>query len=152
MYGKSWGGFNSLQVAARRPAALKTIISADSSDDRYADDIHYRGGCVLGREMLSWAHIMFLWNARPPYPESLGPRYLFLSSLISCPGLIQKSIYDSVEIVSLRGGSLLGDLSIYSQSGVSAPYLHLNSLRARRRIRPSHCLKKTRPVLLPIGL
>ena len=80
MYGKSWGGFNGLQVAARQPSALKTIISADSSDDRYADDIHYRGGCVLAREMLSWAHIMFLWNARPPYPESLGPRYWSRSS------------------------------------------------------------------------
>lgn len=76
MYGKSWGGFNGLQVAARRPSALKTIISTYSTDDRYADDIHYRGGCILGREMLSWAHIMFLWNARPPHPDSLGPRYL----------------------------------------------------------------------------
>ena len=78
MYGKSWGGFNGLQVAARRPAALKTVISTYSSDDRYADDIHYRGGCVLGREMLSWAQaqVMFLWNARPPHPESLGPRYV----------------------------------------------------------------------------
>ena len=80
MYGKSWGGFNGLQVAARQPSALKTIISADSTDDRYADDIHYRGGCVLAREMLSWAHVMFLWNARPPYPESMGPRY-FLARL-----------------------------------------------------------------------
>ena len=75
MYGKSWGGFNGLQVAARQPSALKTIISTYSTDDRYADDIHYRGGCVLAREMLSWAHIMLLWNARPPHPESLGTRY-----------------------------------------------------------------------------
>jgi len=73
MYGKSWGGFNGLQVAARRPSALKTIISAYSTDDRYADE-NYRGGCVLAREMLSWAHNMFLWNARPPHPESLGTR------------------------------------------------------------------------------
>jgi len=75
MYGKSWGGFNGLQVAATQPAALKTIISTYSTDDRYADDIHYRGGCVLAREMLSWAHVMFLWNARPPHPQSLGPRW-----------------------------------------------------------------------------
>ena len=92
MYGKSWGGFNGLQVAARRPSALKTIISADSTDDRYADDIHYRGGCVLAREMLSWAHIMFLWNARPPYPESLGPRYLFNLILLS-----QTSVLDCLK-------------------------------------------------------
>ena len=47
MMGISWGGFNSLQVAARRPPALKAIITACSTDDRYADDVHYIGGCVL---------------------------------------------------------------------------------------------------------
>lgn len=35
MMGISWGGFNSLQVAARRPPALKAIITVDSTDDRY---------------------------------------------------------------------------------------------------------------------
>ena len=46
MMGKSWGGFNSLQVAAMAPAALKAIVTVCSTDDRYADDIHYRGGAV----------------------------------------------------------------------------------------------------------
>ena len=40
MTGISWGGFNSLQVAARRPPALKAIITLCSTDDRYADDVH----------------------------------------------------------------------------------------------------------------
>ena len=93
MYGKSWGGFNGLQVAARRPCALKTIISTYSTDDRYADDIHYRGGCVLGREMLSWAHIMFLWNARPPHPDSLGPRFFSKSFFAFNMHAIEKSHY-----------------------------------------------------------
>jgi len=35
MMGKSWGGFNALQVAARRPPALKAIITVYSTDDRY---------------------------------------------------------------------------------------------------------------------
>ena len=35
MMGKSWGGFNSLQVAARRPPALKAIITVGFTDDRY---------------------------------------------------------------------------------------------------------------------
>ncbi len=48
MTGISWGGFNSLQVAARRPPALKAIITLMSTDDRYADDVHYKGGCVRG--------------------------------------------------------------------------------------------------------
>ncbi|MEO0921876.1 MAG: CocE/NonD family hydrolase, partial [Pseudomonadota bacterium] len=47
MIGISWGGFNGLQVAARQPKALKAIVSICSTDDRYADDIHYMGGCLL---------------------------------------------------------------------------------------------------------
>ena len=47
MLGVSWGGFNALQVAARRPPALAAIISICASDDRYADDAHYMGGAVL---------------------------------------------------------------------------------------------------------
>ena len=35
MYGISWGGFNALQIAARQPPALKTIITVGSTDDRY---------------------------------------------------------------------------------------------------------------------
>jgi len=47
MQGISWGGFNSLQVAALKPPALKAIITICSTVDRYADDIHYKGGCLL---------------------------------------------------------------------------------------------------------
>src|SRR5579863_3067951 len=47
MQGKSWGGFNALQVAARRPPALKAIITTFSTDNRYTDDVHYMGGCLL---------------------------------------------------------------------------------------------------------
>ena len=67
MFGKSWGGFNSLQVAARRPPALKAIITVCSTDDRYADDIHTMGGCQL-LENPSWAFTMLGHNARPPDP------------------------------------------------------------------------------------
>ena len=50
MTGISWGGFNALQVAARRPPALRAVISLCSTDDRYADDAHYMGGCLLNGE------------------------------------------------------------------------------------------------------
>mmetsp|Transcript_15137 Transcript_15137/g.24595 ORF Transcript_15137/g.24595 Transcript_15137/m.24595 type:complete len:726 (+) Transcript_15137:171-2348(+) len=68
MYGKSWGGFNGLQMAALNPPALKGVISAYSTDDRYADDIHFMGGCLLSIQHLPWSSQMFLWNARPPHP------------------------------------------------------------------------------------
>jgi putative CocE/NonD family hydrolase len=71
MMGISWGGFNALQVAARRPAPLKAIISLCSTDDRYADDIHYKGGCLLG-ENLGWAATMFAYSSRPPDPQIVG--------------------------------------------------------------------------------
>ena len=72
MIGISWGGFNGLQIAARRPPALKAVVSMCSTDDRYADDVHYDGGCLLNWDMLPWASIMFAMNALPPDPEVVG--------------------------------------------------------------------------------
>lgn len=71
MMGKSWGGFNGLQVAARRPPALKCIITVFSTDDRYADDVHYIGGCMAIQNP-EWAFVMFPAMARPPDPALIG--------------------------------------------------------------------------------
>lgn len=67
MMGKSWGGFNALQVAARRPPALKAIVTVCSTDDRFGDDIHYKGGCLLN-DNLWWGAIMLAYQGRPPDP------------------------------------------------------------------------------------
>src|SRR5260370_4509389 len=64
--GKSWGGFNGLQIAARRPPELKAIISVCSTDDRYADDVHYIGGPVHPYRMQSRASAMLAYHARAP--------------------------------------------------------------------------------------
>ncbi|MBE3001562.1 CocE/NonD family hydrolase [Nocardiopsis sp. HNM0947] len=74
MMGISWGGFNALQVAARRPESLGAIVTASSTDDRYSDDVHYMGGCLLG-DNLSWASTMFAYNSCPPDPELVGERW-----------------------------------------------------------------------------
>lgn len=73
--GKSWGGFNGLQIAALRPPELSAIITICSTDDRYADDVHYNGGAIVGSEMLSWAATMFAYNARPADPKVVGERW-----------------------------------------------------------------------------
>ena len=39
-------------------------MTVDSTDDRYADDVHYMGGCVLGYFMLSWAASMHVFATR----------------------------------------------------------------------------------------
>ena len=74
MMGISWGGFNALQVAARRPESLGAIAAVCFSDDRYSDDVHYMGGCLLG-DNLSWASTMFSFNSLPPDPELVGDRW-----------------------------------------------------------------------------
>ncbi|MTI00739.1 CocE/NonD family hydrolase [Roseibium sp. RKSG952] len=68
MMGISWGGFNALQVAAMRPDPLKAIITLCSTADRYADDIHYKGGCLLN-ENLGWGATMWSYSSRAPDPE-----------------------------------------------------------------------------------
>ncbi len=74
MFGISWGGFNALQVAARKPPALKAIITICSTDDRYEDDVHYKGGTVIN-EMLGWAATMLAYSSRPPDPLIVGERW-----------------------------------------------------------------------------
>lgn len=74
MMGISWGGFNALQVAALRPPGLEAIITLCASDDRYADDAHYMGGCLLNENM-QWGSILTLYNAMPPDPEIVGERW-----------------------------------------------------------------------------
>lgn len=71
MIGISWGGFNGLQIAAMQPRQLKAVISLCSTDDRYADDVHYMGGCLLG-DNLSWASVMFGYITQPPDPRVVG--------------------------------------------------------------------------------
>jgi len=71
MMGLSWGGFNALQVAARRPPGLRAILTMCSTDDRYADDAHYKGGCLLN-ENLTWGSSFFSLAAWPPDPAIAG--------------------------------------------------------------------------------
>jgi putative CocE/NonD family hydrolase len=89
MIGISWGGFNGMQVAARQPQALKAIISICSTDDRYADDIHYKGGCLIN-ENLGWAATMLAYSSRPPDPRIVGARWrkMWLERLQNQPFLL----------------------------------------------------------------
>lgn len=74
MFGISWGGFNSLQVAAHRPPALKAIVSACATDDLYLDNMHYMDGALLS-DNLSEATVMFAFNSLPPDPDVVGERW-----------------------------------------------------------------------------
>lgn len=69
--GISWGGFNGLQIGALAPEPLKAIITLCSTADRYADDIHYKGGCLLN-ENLGWGATMWSYSSRAPDPALVG--------------------------------------------------------------------------------
>ncbi|CAG9577305.1 putative X-pro, dipeptidyl-peptidase,serine peptidase, Clan SC, family S15 [Leishmania major strain Friedlin] len=74
MMGKSWGGFNSLQVAARRPPALRAIIVLGFTHNRFTDDIHWKGGCLLN-DNFWWGCIMQGFQSCPPDGDIVGDRW-----------------------------------------------------------------------------
>jgi uncharacterized protein len=74
MIGISWGGFNGLQIAARRPLGLKTVIAVGFTDDRYATDVHYIGGC-LSKDNMDWSATMVAGMDLPPDPALHGPAW-----------------------------------------------------------------------------
>ena len=86
MMGISWGGFNGLQVAARRPPALKAIVTLCSTDDRYRDDVHYMGGALLTTG-LDWASFFFTAMCHPPDPALVGDswRSMWLQRIAHVP-------------------------------------------------------------------
>src|SRR5262245_49915746 len=73
MFGSSYGGFNSLQVAMHRPPALKAICPMYFTDNRYTDDCHYKGGAL---QMLfdprTYGLFMVILNAVTPSPLYAG--------------------------------------------------------------------------------
>ncbi|AOS64837.1 CocE/NonD family hydrolase [Actinoalloteichus hymeniacidonis] len=74
MMGISWGAFAALQVAARRPPSLRAIVIASFTDDRYGDDMHYMGGCMLS-DNLAESSTMFAYATCPPDPAVVGDRW-----------------------------------------------------------------------------
>ena len=86
MMGLSWGGFNSLQVAARAPEPLKAIIAVGATVDRYNDDVHYKNGC-LRNEHFGWGTSFTSFQTRPPDPDVVGEawRDMWLNRLENLP-------------------------------------------------------------------
>jgi len=110
--GISWGGFNGLQIAARTPPALKAVITIASTDDRYADDIHYKGGCLLG-ENLGWSATMFAFSSRPPDPKLVGERWrdMWIDRLKNEPLLILNWLKHQHRDAFWKHGSVCEDFS-----------------------------------------
>jgi uncharacterized protein len=109
MMGKSWGGFNCLQTAFLQPPALKAVVSVCSTTDRFADDIHFRGGCLLG-ENFGWGTLMLSYSSRPPDPALRADwRAFWLARLEAMPHLTPRWAGHQARDAYWRHGSIAED-------------------------------------------
>ena len=90
MRGISWGGINTLQIAAMRPPALKSIMALGCSDNRYANDAHYVGG-ALGHTNLQWGVGFKTVMAGPPDPAIVGETWetMWRRRLAATPAIME---------------------------------------------------------------
>ncbi|MER9977184.1 CocE/NonD family hydrolase [Mesorhizobium sp. M0085] len=128
MIGISWGGFNGLQVAARQPPELKAVVTLCSTDDRYRDDIHYIGGCLLLRN-ITWAEEMAAVLSQVPDPALMGERWrgMWLKRLENQPLMIDNWLEHQRRDAYWKHGSVCEDYSsivcpIYAVSGWTDGY------------------------------
>ncbi|MEU5895995.1 MULTISPECIES: CocE/NonD family hydrolase [Streptomyces] len=113
MFGISWGGFNSLQIAALAPEPLKAIVTVCSADDRYDNDVHYMGGSVLAVDMHAWAATMLAFVSRPPDPHFVGDawRDMWLTRLAAVEPFIHTWLDHQTRDDYWRHGSVCEDYS-----------------------------------------
>jgi predicted acyl esterase len=77
MLGISWGGFNSIQMALRKPPALKAILAVAATEELFKEDVHYMDGVFHVDE---FELTMDLDQGRPGAPDFpldeavIGPR------------------------------------------------------------------------------
>ena len=72
MFGTSYSGFNSLQMAVEQPPALKAICAIYATDDRWTDDVHWRGGALRMVDLVDYCHYMTPMVMLPPVPAVWG--------------------------------------------------------------------------------
>lgn len=113
MVGISWGGFNALQLAYRQPPALKAIITLCSTDDRFNEDIHYAGGCLLN-DNLDWFSYFWAYSqARCPDPRLVGDGWKeqWLQRLENMPFLPARWLAEQTRNDYWKHGSISEDYS-----------------------------------------
>jgi putative CocE/NonD family hydrolase len=66
MFGISWGGFNSIQMAVRNPPALKAFVAVMATEYLFLEDVHYMDGIMHSD---SWMMSHDLYNAMPGAPD-----------------------------------------------------------------------------------
>ncbi len=75
MFGTSWGGTASLQAAVDAPDPLKAVIANCATIDRFEDDIHWMGGCLL-TDSIEWGATLPAILAAPPDSATVGAGWM----------------------------------------------------------------------------
>ncbi len=78
MFGISWGGFNSIQLAMRHPPGLKAIIAVDATEQLFNEDVHFIDGMMHADEYELNVDILGALTRSPDFPldeESLAQRF-----------------------------------------------------------------------------
>ena len=110
MRGISWGGINTLQVAALSPPELKAIMPMCCTDTRYTDDAHYIGG-ALGMTNLQWGASFKGVMVMPPDPAIAGERWreLWHERLNATPNILEQWISHQRNDAYWKRGSVSGN-------------------------------------------
>ncbi len=74
MFGTSWGGTASLQAAVDAPPPLKAVLANCATWDRFEDDIHWMGGCLL-TDSFEWGATLPAILAAPPDSATVGEEW-----------------------------------------------------------------------------
>ena len=111
MYGTSYSGFNSIQLAMERPPALGAICAIYATDDRYTDDVHYTGGVLRCIDLVDYVLYMAAMNVLPPVPAVFGDgwRDEWLKRIESAEPWILRWLEEQVDSPYWRHGSLRPD-------------------------------------------
>jgi putative CocE/NonD family hydrolase len=111
MFGTSYGGFNSLQVAMHRPPALQAICPMYFTDNRYTDDCHYKGGQLqMLYDVGTYGLSMVGRNMLPPRPDLVGAQWseIWEAHLENEPWLLRWLAHPTLD-EQWRQGSLCED-------------------------------------------
>ncbi len=139
MFGTSWGGTASLQAAVASPGPLKAVIAVCATHDRYDDDIHHMGGCLL-TDSLEWGATLPAILASPP-SEATGPYWMdrWRARLAALPFPVEAWLRQEARGAYWRHGSVRFDTAkldvpILAVGGWSDRYS--NSVMALAEARP----------------
>ena len=78
MFGISWGGFNSVQMAMRAPPGLKAIIAVDATEELFYEDVHFLDGMMHADEYELNVDLTTAMTRAPDFPtdeKSLAERF-----------------------------------------------------------------------------